>query len=73
VVPGTLLDDLSPHARVATAVLPVLLAVGARIVLGKNRVTNWLISGALLWFAVNLWMVLFSAGMRQDVRNITGY
>jgi hypothetical protein len=58
---------------VATAVLPVLLAVAARIVLGKNRVTGWLITGAMLWFAVNLWMAPFSTGMRQDIRNITGF
>jgi len=29
-------EDLSPHARVATAVLPFVAAVLLRLVLGKN-------------------------------------
>jgi len=63
----SLLEHLSPHARVATAVLPFVLAVVARIVLGRNGVTRAMISLATMWFVVNVLMAPYSIGMRQDI------
>lgn len=69
--PGYLiLDDLSPHARVATAVLPFVTALFLRLIMGKTRTTSWLITLSTVWFAVNVLMAPYSAGMRQDIRDL---
>jgi len=68
--PGDIFNDLTPHARVVTAVLPFAIAVFVRLVLGNNRLTRWLISLGVMWFAANVLMAPYSAGMRQDIRNL---
>jgi hypothetical protein len=66
----SLLEDLSPHARVATAVLPFALAVVLRIVLGRNRLTRALVSLGTMWFVVNILMAPYSVRMRQDIQDL---
>ena len=66
-LPLHLLDDLSPHARVATAVAPFVLALALRIILGKGRLTNLLISLSTVWFAINVLMAPYSAKMRDEI------
>ena len=68
--PGDIFNDLTPHARVVTAVLPFASAIFVRLVLGNNLLTRWLISLSVMWFAANILMAPYSAGMRQDVRNL---
>ena len=68
-LPGDLFSELSPHARVATAVAPFVVALLLRIILGNCRTTRWMISLGTVWFAVNVLMAPYSAGMRQDIRN----
>jgi hypothetical protein len=68
--PGDIFNDLTPHARVVTAVLPFVIAVSVRLVLGNNLLTRWLISLSVMWFAANILMAPYSAGMRQDIRNL---
>lgn len=63
-------NDLSPHARVATAVLPFAVAIFMRLVLGNSQLTRWLISLGVMWFAANILMAPYSAGMRQDIRHL---
>ena len=67
---GNLFNDLSPYARVVTAVLPFAFAVFMRLLVGNNRLTRWLISLTILWFAANILMAPYSARMRQDIRNL---
>ena len=56
--------------RVVTAVLPFALAIVVRLRLGNNQLTRWLLSLSALWFAANILMAPYSAGMRQDIRNL---
>jgi hypothetical protein len=70
VATGNIFNDLSPHARVITAVLPFAFAVFMRLLVGNNRLTRWLISLTILWFAANILMAPYSARMRQDIRNL---
>src|SRR5215470_14302505 len=70
VSPGSLLDQLSPYARVATAVTPFCLAIVARIVWGKSQTMSWLISLSTVWFVVNVLMAPYSAGLRQELQNL---
>jgi len=65
-----LLDSLTPHARVATAVLPFLIALVLRVALGKSRITSLLVSVSTVWFAVNVLMAPYSVGMRQDIQDL---
>jgi len=66
----SLLEDLSPHARVATAVAPFVAAMILRMALGRNRLTRMLISLGTMWFAINVLMAPYSARMRQDIQDL---
>ena len=68
--PVDLFNGLSPHARALTAALPFLFAILLRLLLGNNALTRWVISLSVLWFAANILMAPYSAGMRQDIRNL---
>ncbi|MBS1859545.1 MAG: hypothetical protein JST11_29500 [Acidobacteria bacterium] len=72
-LPGNLLDDLSPHARVATAVLPFVVAMLVRLLFGRTRTAGWLITISTVWFAVNVLVAPYSEGMRSDIRNLGRY
>jgi hypothetical protein len=65
--------DLSPHARVATAVLPFVAAVLLRLILGKNRLTGVLISCTTTWFTINALMAPLSEGMRRDILDLRAW
>ena len=68
-LPGNALSEFSPHARVATAVAPFLIAMLFRVIFGNCRATRWMISLGTVWFAVNVLMAPYSLGMRQDIEN----
>jgi hypothetical protein len=70
VAPLKLLDELSPHARVATAVTPFLLAMLARLVWGKSQTMSWLITLSTMWFVVIVLMAPYSATLRQEIQNL---
>ena len=65
-----LLEDLTPHARVLTAVLPFVVAVVLRVVVGRNKLTRALISIGTMWFVVNVLMAPYSSRMRQDILDV---
>jgi len=62
-----LLDTFTPHARVATAVLPFVVAVVLRLVIGKTRITSLLVTTSTVWFAINVLMAPYSARMQQEI------
>jgi hypothetical protein len=65
--PGSLVDAISPHARVATALIPFLAALVLRLLFGKNRVTRAALSVATMWFAINVLIAPYSFDMRQEI------
>jgi hypothetical protein len=65
--PGDIFDELSPHARVATALIPFLVALLIRLLFGKNRLTRAILSLSTMWFAINVLMAPFSVGLRRDI------
>ncbi len=67
---GSIFNDLNPFARVVTAALPFAVAVFVRLVLGNNQLTRWLFSLSVMWFAANVLMAPYTAGVRQDIRNL---
>jgi hypothetical protein len=60
VIPGEVFFQFTPHARVAAAVAPVVIALFFRVILGNCRTTRWMISFAVVWFAVNVLMAPYS-------------
>jgi len=68
--PGNLIDLLSPHARVATALLPFLAAIVMRLVIGKNRLTRAMLSLSTMWFAINVLLAPFSLGLRRELLDL---
>jgi hypothetical protein len=69
----SIFEDLSPHARVATAVLPFVAAMLLRLILGKNRLTQVLVSMSTTWFAVNVLLAPLSDGMRRDILDVRSW
>jgi hypothetical protein len=65
-------DELSPHARVITAIAPFSGAMILRLVLGRNRFTKWLVSLSTMWFMVNVLIAPYSPGMREDLASLRG-
>ena len=67
---ATIFANLSPYARVVTAVLPFLGAIVLRLIFGKNRLTRALLSVSVMWFAANIFMAPYSLGMQQDLMRL---
>ena len=67
-LPGFTLDAVTPDARVATAVAPFVVAmvVAGRILGEAISPAGWLPSSTM-WFAFNVLMAPYSAGMRQEL------
>jgi hypothetical protein len=65
-----ILDDLSPHARLVTAVFPFVLAMLLRLLFGRNRLVAVLVFLSTAWFALNICLTPYSAGMRQDLMEL---
>jgi hypothetical protein len=68
--PLSIVEQLSPHARVLTAVAPFVVALLLRLFTGTSRWTSVLISAATVWFAVNVFLAPYSAAMRQDIQDV---
>jgi hypothetical protein len=64
---ANIFDHLSPHARVATAVTPFVVAILIRLLLGRNKLTRGLLSASTVWFVINVLMAPYSERMRQDL------
>jgi hypothetical protein len=73
VLPAGIFEDVTPHVRVATAVLPFAIAMLLRLILGKNRLTGVLISLSTTWFAIVVLMAPLSEGMRRDILNVRSW
>ena len=67
---GSLLDAITPDARVATAVAPFVVAMLARAYLGTSNLTRWMVTLSTMWFTFNVLMAPYSAGMRQDLMDV---
>lgn len=61
--------ELPPHARIATALLPFLLALVVRLLFGKNRTTQTVLWLATLWFTISMMLAPFSLEI-PDLRRI---
>ena len=70
---GSILSHLSPYVRVLTAVLPFIIAMAARFIYGRNRVTQRLLSISTMWFAVNILLTPYSAAMQQDLAHLRAW
>jgi len=51
-------------------VAPFVAAVILRLIFGRSRVTQLLISLATLWFGANVLAAPYSQHMQQDLRNL---
>ncbi len=67
---STPLDGLTPDARVGTALAPFLVAMLLRAMLGKTEFTRWSIAIGTMWFAINVLLAPYSAGVRQNLMEL---
>jgi hypothetical protein len=64
---ATPFDVLTPDQRVLTAVVPFVIAMLLRAILGRTHFTRWATTLGTMWFAINVLLAPYSAGMRQDL------
>lgn len=64
---STPLDGLTPDARVGAALAPFLVAMLLRLILGRTQFTRWCVALSTMWFAINVLLAPYSAGVRQDL------
>jgi hypothetical protein len=69
---ASLLDKLSPYARVTTALAPFILAVVLRLILGANRLTRILFSISATWLAIHVLLAPYSVPMQRDLESLRG-
>jgi hypothetical protein len=68
---GTVFDYLTPESRVEVAVAPVVIAMLLRLMLGRTQFTRWSIAIGTMWFAINVLLAPYSAGIRQDLMEVS--
>jgi hypothetical protein len=68
----SVIDALSPHTRILSAIAPFAGAMTLRLVLGGNRVTKWLISIGTMWFLINVLLAPYSPAMLDDLASLRG-
>lgn len=64
---STPLDGLTPDERVGYAVAPFVVAMLLRFLLGRTQFTRWTIAISTMWFAINVLLAPYSAGVRQEL------
>jgi hypothetical protein len=70
---STPLDGLTPDARVGTAVAPFVVAMLLRLLLGRTQFTRWSIAIGTMWFAINVLLAPYSAGVREDLMELSNH
>jgi len=68
---GSLFDYLTPELRVEVAVAPVVIAMLLRLMLGRTQFTRWSIAIGTMWFAINVLLAPYSAGIREDLMEVS--
>jgi hypothetical protein len=71
VIDGIPFQGLTPDAQVATAVLPFVVAMMLRWIMGRTEFTRWAITVGTMWFAINVLLAPYSAGVRQDLMDLS--
>lgn len=66
-------DGLTPDARVGTAVAPFVVAMLLRLLLGRTQFTRWSIAISTMWFAINVLLAPYSAGVREDLMELSNH
>jgi hypothetical protein len=68
--PAKFFADLGPYARVGTAVGPFVVATALRLLFGRTRWTNSLLSITTIWFTVNVLIAPYSLQMQRELHKI---
>ena len=61
---------LDADALVMMAAVPVIIAVLLRALLGQTQLTRWATTLGTMWFAINVLLAPYSAGLRQDLMDL---
>jgi hypothetical protein len=64
-----ILDSLSAHAHLAAALAPFVMALALRLLLGKNRLTTWLVSLSTMWFVINVLLTPYSPAIQREIES----
>jgi hypothetical protein len=68
---GNPFDGLTPDGRVALAAVPFVIAMLLRWILGRTQFTRWAVTVSTMWFAINVLLAPYSAGVRQDLMDLS--
>lgn len=68
--PAGIFESLGLPVHLAAAVAPFVAALALRFVLGKSRVTAWLVSLGTMWFAINVLMAPYSPEAQHEIESL---
>jgi hypothetical protein len=71
--PGSIFDDLAPLAQVAVAAGPFFVAALVRLLAGRSRRTDLLLSLATLWLLLNVIIAPYSEPLRRGFYELEGH
>jgi hypothetical protein len=64
------MDDFTPQLRVAVALVPFVVAFALRVIFGRRVWTRWCVTIATMWFAMNILLAPYSAGIRRQILSL---
>jgi uncharacterized membrane protein len=70
VYPAGILESVGLHAHLASAVVPFVVALMLRFLLGRSRFTTWLVSLSVMWFAINVLMAPYSLEAQREIESL---
>ena len=72
-LPGSLLDGLSPLARIATATAPFAGALVLRIAFGSHPILRWVVALTTFWFVLNVLLAPYSSDVLDDIMSLPAH
>jgi hypothetical protein len=66
----TAIDVFTPERQVIVAAAPFVAAMLLRLLLGRTQFSRWVVTLGTMWFAINVLLAPYSAGIREDLFEI---
>ena len=64
---ATAFDVFTPERQVLTALLPFCSVMLLRLIAGRTELSRWTVMIATMWFAINVLLAPYSAGLLADI------
>jgi hypothetical protein len=70
VYPAGIFESQGAHSHLVSAVAPFAAALILRLLLGKSRLTTWLVSLGTMWFVINVLLAPYSLEAQHEMESL---